>query len=179
MPVKNGSLLNHILYQEGYLEKLITDNYGEIYRYCCLRLDQRQAAEDITQEVFLKFLDSLDSYKDYGKVRNYLYVIAGNLIKNYHKKPRETCAGEIEDGEAAPDGTDRVVDRVMVQEALSALEKTEKDIVILRYYQDLRIKDISRIMGMPASTVRYRLKAAEQILREKLKNEDGARSFTV
>ena len=61
----------------------------------------------------------------------------------------------------------------MVQEALSVLEKTEKEIVILRYYQDLRIKDISRIMGMPASTVRYRLKAAERILKEKLKNEDG------
>lgn len=173
MPVKNGGLLNHILYKDGYLEKLITDNYGEIYRYCFFRLNHRQTAEDITQEVFLKFLDSLDAYRDYGKVRNYLYVIAGNLIKNYHKKPGETCAGEIEDGEEAPDGTDRIVDRVMVQEALSVLEKTEKEIVILRYYQDLRIKDISRIMGMPASTVRYRLKAAERILKEKLKNEDG------
>lgn len=171
--MKNGGLLNHILYKDGYLEKLITDNYKEIYRYCFFRLNHRQAAEDITQEVFLKFLDSLDSYRDYGKIRNYLYVIAGNLIKNYHKKPGETCVGEIGDGEEAQDGTDRIVDRVMVQEALSVLEKTEKEIVILRYYQDLRIKDISRIMGMPASTVRYRLKAAERILKEKLKNEDG------
>ena len=56
----------------------------------------------------------------------------------------------------------------MILDALSALEKTEKDIVILRYYQDLRIKDISRITGIPLSTVRYKLKRAEAILRERL-----------
>lgn len=163
-----SSLLNDILYQDGYLEKLIADNYGEIYRYCCLHLNQRQAAEDITQEVFLKFLDSLDSYRDYGKIRNYLYVIAGNLVKNYYKKSRETCVGEIKDGETVPDGTDGIVDRVMISEALSALEKTEKDIVILRYYQDQRIRDISRILGIPASTVRYKLKNAEKQLKSTL-----------
>ena len=63
MPVFSSGLLNHILYKEGYLEKLIADNYEDIYRYCCYHLGQRQTAEDITQEVFLKFLNNLDSYK--------------------------------------------------------------------------------------------------------------------
>lgn len=169
MPVFSGGLLNHILYKEGYLEKLIADNYEDIYRYCCYHLGQRQTAEDITQEVFLKFLNNLDSYKDYGKIKNYLYVIAGNLIKNYFKKPKEVCADEIEgQEEGAQDDTDNILDRMMILDALSALEKTEKDIVILRYYQDLRIKDISRITGIPPSTVRYKLKRAEEILRERL-----------
>ena len=69
-----GNLRNRILYKDGYLEKLITDNYEPIYKYCCRHLNQRQAAEDITQETFLKFLNSLDNYRDYGKIRNYLYV---------------------------------------------------------------------------------------------------------
>ena len=80
--VSAGNLLNHILYKDGYLEKLITDNYESIYKYCCYHLNQRHAAEDLTQEVFLKFLNNLDSYRDYGKIKNYLYVIAGNLIRN-------------------------------------------------------------------------------------------------
>lgn len=165
----NGSLLNHILYKDGYLEKLITDNYEDIFRYCYCHLNQRQTAEDITQEVFLKFLNNLDSYKDYGKTKNYLYVVAGNLMKNYFKKPKETCAQELEkQEEAVPDGTDNILDKVMIMEALSTLESVEKDIVILRYYQDLRIKDISRIVGIPASTVRYKLKHAEKILKERL-----------
>ncbi len=80
-----GNLLNHILYKDGYLEKLITENYESIYKYCCYHLNQRQAAEDLTQEVFLKFLNNLDHYRDHGKIKNYLYVIAGNLIRNYYK----------------------------------------------------------------------------------------------
>ena len=56
----------------------------------------------------------------------------------------------------------------MVMDALSTLEKTEKDIVILRYYQELRLRDISRILGIPASTVRYKLKNAEKQLRNRL-----------
>ncbi len=164
-----SGLLSHILYKDGYLEKLITDNYEEIYRYCCCHLNQRQLAEDMTQEVFLRFLNHLDFYQDYGKIRNYLYVIARNLIKNYFKKPKEIYEEEIKNQEeAAPDITEGILDRIMILDALSTLEKTEKDIIILRYYQDLRIKDISTIVGIPASTVRYKLKHAEKILREKL-----------
>lgn len=167
--MQDGSLLNHILYKDGYLEKLITNHYGEIYRYCYYHLNQRQMAEDITQEVFLKFLSNLDSYKDYGKIKNYLYVIAGNLMKNYFKKPKEICGGEFTAlEEAKTDDIDNILDKVMLMDALSDLEKTEKDLVILRYYQDLRIKDISKIAGIPASTVRYKLKHAEKILRERM-----------
>ena len=52
----------------------------------------------------MKCLNNLDSYRDYGKIKNYLYVIVGNLIRNYYKKPKEVC---IEDGgnreETVPD----------------------------------------------------------------------------
>lgn len=164
-----GSLRNHILYKDGYLEKLITDNYESIYKYCYYHLNQRQAAEDITQEVFLKFLNSLDHYRDYGKIRNYLYVIAGNLIRNYFRKPKELCGEEMQRvEETVPDHADGILDRLEVWETLSALERMEKEIVILRYYQDLKLRDISRILGIPVSTVRYKLKNAEKQLRSRL-----------
>ena len=51
--------------------------------------------------------------------------------------------------------------RVGVREALAALESPDREIVILRYSQDPKIKDIAPVTGMPASTVRYRLKTAE------------------
>ena len=55
-----------------------------------------------------------------------------------------------------------------VWEALSSLEESEKEILILRYYQDHIIKEISEIMGMPASTIRYKLKNAEKTLKSRL-----------
>lgn len=53
-------------------------------------------------------------------------------------------------------------------EALDALEPEERELIILRYYQEMRLKDIAAVMEMPVSTARYKLKQAEKILREKL-----------
>ena len=64
-------------------------------------------------------------------------------------------------------------ERVGVREALAALESPDREIVILRYYQELKLKDIAVVMGMPASTVRYRLKAAEKELRRRLEKGGG------
>ena len=58
-------------------------------------------------------------------------------------------------------------ERVEIREALAALDSPDREIVILRYYQELKIKDIAAVMNMPASTVRYRLKTAEKELRRR------------
>ncbi|RGG24842.1 hypothetical protein DWY40_13930, partial [Ruminococcus sp. AF25-17] len=50
------------------------------------------------------------------------------------------------------------LEQLNIWEAINSLEEIEKEIIILRYYQDFRIKDISQVMGIPASTVRYKLK---------------------
>ena len=52
--------------------------------------------------------------------------------------------------------------------ALDELEPEEREMIILRYYQDMRLKDIACIMDIPVSTVRYRLKQTESKLRDKL-----------
>ncbi|MFQ7288770.1 MAG: RNA polymerase sigma factor [Lacrimispora saccharolytica] len=48
------------------------------------------------------------------------------------------------------------------------MDDLDKEIIILRYYQELRIKDISQIIDIPASTVRYKLKNAEKALKNRL-----------
>ena len=58
-------------------------------------------------------------------------------------------------------------ERVEIREALAALDSPDREIVILRFYQELKVKDIAGVMNMPASTVRYRLKTAEKELRRR------------
>ena len=67
--------------QQESVEILIKKYYRDIYTYCFCRVEDRQTAQDLTQEVFLRFLQNLDSYEHTGKLKNYLYVTAGNLIK--------------------------------------------------------------------------------------------------
>lgn len=177
---------------ERFIEDLICENYEDIYKYCYRLLRNKMLAEDITQEVFLKFMNSMERYREYGKMKNYLYVIAGNAVRDYLKKAStlyETAVdiqeeypgrqgGSLHENTGSTGGSDRVtpwengeidrlIDRIQVVEALDALEPAEQELIILRYYQEMRLKDIAAVMEMPVSTARYRLKQAEKILREK------------
>ena len=158
------------------MERLIRENYDEIYRYCWRHTGQRETAEDLTQEVFLKFLGNIGRYREYGKLRNYLYVIAGNLIRDCYRKKRETCLEEA-DVEAGERELEQAAERIEIRRALDRLEAEERDLVILRYYQELKIRDISAVTGIPASTVRYRLRQAERKLKETL-SSGGEREWT-
>lgn len=149
------------------IDIVIQKNYMSIYKYCYYHVGNSDVAQDITQEVFLKFLKQIDRYKEYGKLKNYLYVIAKNCIRDYIRKVKEvnleTVIERFDSG-----GIDKKLDQLSIWEALNFLEEVEKEIIILRYYQDLRIKDISQVMDIPASTVRYKLKNAEKILKRRL-----------
>lgn len=65
-------------------------------------------------------------------------------------------------------GIDQKLLQMNIREALDSLEDLDKELIILRYYQELRIKDISRILHLPASTVRYKLRNAEKALKKRL-----------
>ena len=169
-------LTDRIIYDREYMERLIRENYDEIYRYCWRHTGQRETAEDLTQEVFLKFLGNIGRYREFGKLRNYLYVIAGNLIRDCYRKKKETYLEEA-DEEAAETELEQAVERIEIRKALDSLEAEERDLVILRYYQELKIRDISAVTGIPPSTVRYRLKQAERKLKETLCS-GGEREWT-
>jgi RNA polymerase sigma-70 factor (ECF subfamily) len=69
--------------------------YDKIYRYCYFKLHNQTVAEDVTQETFLRFLES-DTYKERGRELNYLYTIARNLcIDESRKRVTEELTEEI------------------------------------------------------------------------------------
>ncbi len=80
MEYKTDSLLVHLARagDEDACEKLVKKYYSSIYQYCLLHIYDPYEAEDLTQEVFTRFFSNLYRYKEYGKVKNYLYTIAGN-----------------------------------------------------------------------------------------------------
>lgn len=163
-------LRDNIFYKKGYIEKLIKENYDDIYRYCYCHLNNVGIAQDMTQETFLKFLNNIDRYQEYGKLKNYLYVIAGNTIRDYLRRPQELYDMELERTPLQSSEVELLADKITVLDAVHSLESLEREIIILRYYQDLRIKDIADILDKPASTVRYTLKKAEKHLKKKLED---------
>ena len=149
------------------LEIIILEHYEEIYKYCYRHLGRKEPAEDITQEVFLKFMVHSGEYREKGKMRNYLYVIARNAIRDFRKKKT------LEDRYSVPelgqsDETGQMIERIHIADCLASLSHADRELIILRYYQELKFKDIAAILEMPVSTVRYQMKQAEQRLKERL-----------
>nr|WP_252871212.1 sigma factor [Roseburia inulinivorans] len=90
MEYKTDSLLVHLARagDEDACEKLVKKYYSSIYQYCLLHIYDPYEAEDLTQEVFTRFFSNLYRYKEYGKVKNYLYTIAGNTVKIITKRKK-------------------------------------------------------------------------------------------
>ena len=147
-------------------EQFIKKHYPSIYQYCFLHLHDRELAEDMTQETFTRFFESLQTYTDCGKSRNYLYRIAGNIIKNYYKKKKEIPVetlpempgSDMEDAEA----------RMDIERAVERLPDELKEITILFFFQELKQKDIADLLQIKLSLVKYRIGRAKKLLSEYL-----------
>lgn len=154
--------------QQGKIElfdQLIEKYYQKIYSYCYRYVEHRETAQDLTQDVFLKVVDKIGKYGHYGKFENYLYVVAHNKCMDYFKKQKPVYMEEIEIEETSH-MAEQVEHEVTVQSALAKLSEVEREVVLLRFYQDLKFKDIAKIMNATVSATKYRLNAAMKKLRE-------------
>lgn len=162
---------------EESFEIFIRKYYGDILAYCGHHCGDRQYAEDIAQETFLRFFAGLSRYSHRGKSKNYLYTVAGNLCRDFYRKKREFPQDDLPkkgEGLTGPGEADPEKDRLMsLKEAVDRLPPELKDAVILRYFQDLKIKDTAKALGITTSLAKYRLEKAKKQLKDFMEKEDA------
>lgn len=171
LQIKNG--------REEAVEKFVRKYYEAILNYCYRKLRDYMQAEDLTQQTFLNFFKALDRYEHRGRAKNLLYVIAGNLCKNYYEQqekmprsvPPEECEKGLQDEKASRFGNE-LAEAVSIEDALEKLPKEQKEVVLLYYFQELKIREIAEILGQSQSNIKYRLKAAKENLKTVLRKED-------
>ncbi len=150
------------------LSQIVKQYYNDVYLFLYRRLGDSYSAEDITQEVFLKFTQSLQQYKEKDKLKSYLLSIAINCSNDYYRKSkREVLSDEVEmSGETLNVDSDI---RDCIKSALMKLPEEQRNVIILRYYHDMKIKEISHVINCSQSTVKSRLYRGEKQLKEILK----------
>ena len=144
------------------LRTLFEDEETPLLRYAFSMVGRRAVAEEIVQEVFLQLHIRWDEIEDpkawlYRSVRNRVY----NHVRDHR---REVLAGE--NGESvADDGSDQQPDAVLLRmeaagtlrKLLDGLNEKDRELVNLKYYQNLKYRDISDQTGLSISNVGYRL----------------------
>lgn len=155
-------------------DSFVRKYYPDILRYCAFHSKSREEAEDLTQETFVRFFANLSNYRHLGKAKNYLYTIAANLCKNAFAR-RSALAYEEETLEALGGATtteDKTTTHLLLEWALDQLPTEQREVVILHYYQDLKLREIADILDIGLPLVKYRLRQAKLHLQELIGKED-------
>lgn len=156
---------------EEAMELFVRRYYPQILKYCSFHCGDSQHAEDLTQETFLRFFRALAGYAYKGKTLNYLYTIARNLCIDQRQKSKEIVMEKIpEKGEEKMAKAD---ERLMMETALWRLPEAMREVIVLRFFQERKIKEIAQILDIAAPTVKYRLKKALEFMKQELGKEEG------
>lgn len=148
----------------------LEDQYDKIYRYCYFKLGHRQMAEDVTQETFLRFLESRD-YCERGKKIQFLYTIARNLCMDAYRRTWTEPLEELAElADEAPEN--QVIMSIAVKTALSQLAKEEQELLLLRYVNELTVSEICGLLQVSRFAVYRKIQKALKRLRALLDRED-------
>jgi RNA polymerase sigma-70 factor (ECF subfamily) len=158
--------------------KLYRRFYDDIFRYCVHRLFDRQPAEDITSEVFLKAVEKIDSFKGTEiQFRNWLYKIATNAVNDHlrRKVRREAAIKIIAETSTDPATEDFLSSAeennkrlLLLKQAIFELKPKYQTVITLRFFENLKLTEIAEILSKNPGTVRSRLARALNCLRQKI-----------
>lgn len=146
----------------------LEDQYEKIYRYCYYKVYHPQLAEDLTQETFLKYF-AQTTYIHRGKQLAYLYTIARNLcIDQLRKTPPHPLPDDLGDyNNIIP-----TENNLLMKHAITALSPDLQELILLRYANDLTIKEIALTVGLSRYAVHRRLNKGLSQLKKTLREED-------
>lgn len=145
--------------------------YRKIYFVVLPIIKDRALAEDIMQDTYLKFLEKLYDYKATNSLA-YILTISRNLAINmYNRRKREYKYDDTEiDVFSFEEFVEfKVSNREMIKEAMSVLNKTEKNIFLLHVIENLKHREIALILKKPLGTITWIYQQALRKMRKKLK----------
>lgn len=146
-----------------------------IFRYCYFRLYNREKARDLSQEAFMKAWGYIKDGNEVQNLRAFVYRVANNLIIDDVRKKKEASLDLLQENGFEPsiDGKhieETRIDGLFVQQILEKLDEEYKQVVYMRYIENLQPREIAEIVGESVNIISVRihrgLKKLKQILEE-------------
>ncbi|HVS79931.1 MAG TPA: sigma-70 family RNA polymerase sigma factor [Candidatus Paceibacterota bacterium] len=144
-----------------------------LFNHCFYRVSDREVALDITQETFTKTWEYMAGGKDIGNLRPFLFRVAGNLIIDYYRKKKSDSLDALqEEGFDVPsEDVERIISSTEGKNALKALEGLDekyRQVIVMRYIDELSPREIGEIIGETENAVSVRLNRSIKKLKELL-----------
>lgn len=168
---------DYTIEDKGELIEALMAQYGnDILKLSFSYVRNHAVAEELTQEIFIKTYERIDTYQHKSSIKTWLWRIAINHCKDYLRSwnyrkvviserlskdtvtQKETVEAEV---------IQRDEDDILAHEVLN-LPVKYREVIYLHYFVDLPIKEIESITGVNQNTIKTRLKRAKEILKNKL-----------
>lgn len=153
--------------------------FDRIYRYVLMRVQNEAESEDITQQVFIKMLHSISSYKNQGvPFSSWLYRIAHNQVVDFLRQKNKKSTVDIEGLQLPYLGDDpqyMMEKQVDIEELLKATKKltaAQQEVLSLRFANELPIAECAQIMGKSEGAIKALQHSAVQALKKALVGKD-------
>lgn len=149
------------------LTQVYSRNFSTIYKVALLYLGNKHDAEDVVQEVFMKYIDKAPSLHDAGYEKAWLITVAKNLCINHKKSFWQSHREELKD-DIIPVQAERYEEQIEVLEELKKLKGKYRVVIYLYYYEGFTAREIAKMISKNESTVQTWLARGRKNLGESL-----------
>ncbi|MFD3164132.1 RNA polymerase sigma factor [Herpetosiphon sp. NSE202] len=169
---------------EAALEPLLNRYHGPVLQFFTWQLGNQSSAEDVLQEMWTRIITWNGAPPQ--RFKAWMWKIATNLARDYlrsaayrREHPHYEYANDAEypplhmQAEPTDEWLLRNDDRRSVQQALAQLSPNHREVVVLRFYQELKLEEIAEVVGVPLGTVKSRLFHALKQLKAVLEQHKG------
>ncbi len=172
------------------LGALVERYQHRLYRYLCRMVSDPAAAEDLFQQTWLRVAEQIHRYDERRNFDAWLFRVAHNLaIDSLRRYRPESLDEPLPSGESrverlpadAPSALDLVVEREWsgrIAGAIGQLPAIYREVLALRFEEEMKLEEISESLSAPLSTVKTRLRRALEALRQRLEASGAVREVT-
>jgi RNA polymerase sigma factor (sigma-70 family) len=155
--------------RQDYFSILYRKYADKVYRKCYTLLKDQGLAEDAMQDIFVKVMMNLASFNERAQFSTWIYSITYNFCIDYIRKHKKEKQMFVDDIERAPDLQDDVPDEFLLsmevkrlKVVLERLPLDDHTILLMKYQDDMSIRDIADILKKTESAVKMKLKRAKE-----------------
>ena len=159
----------------AYFEELYERYATDVLRVCYFYLGDRQKAEDVCQDVFVRLITTSPQLQE-GREKAWLLKVALNRCRDLWRGAwlkRVVLGSPAFELVPAPDEIDSLADRQEIMQAINQLPAAFKEVILLHYYQGYGISEIAEMMELPEGTISSRLSRGRKKLESILKGGDA------
>lgn len=166
---KNGDLLA--------AEKLYEELFDKVFGFCMNRTSNRTVAEDLTQDIFLKLVDKINTFDEAkGNFLVWFWQLARNTLTDHYRKAKDINFSEIEEEKMEkitpivhPERVEYKIEFDRVKSFVDTLSAEERELFELHFVADMRYKDISALTKKSEGSLRVAVNRLKEKVKKNLK----------